>query len=93
MMHTRRARLLYGPLLLTRSLKCGSSIDEMASDKTVAGGGYTARITPLVPNGTRVKFKVEFFNEKERFESLMCDYATGSNEYFTRHSHLFSIWV
>lgn len=93
MMHTPRARVLYGPLLLTRSLKCGNTVEEMFSERTVAGGGYTARVTPLSANGTRVKYKVTFTNGRDSFDTVMCDYASGSNEYFTRHSHLFSIWV
>ena len=93
MLSTARARVLYGPLLLARSLKCGSTVDELKSEGTVAGGGYTASVTPLKPNGTRVKFNVRFERDGDAFDTLMCDYATGSNEYFTRHSHLFSIWV
>jgi len=94
----RRSTLHYGPLLLTRSKKCGNTEDEMfgdsiACEKTVCGKGYTAAVTPIEADKTRVKFKVHFDNGTDSFDTVMCDYATGSNEESAEDNHLFSIWI
>jgi hypothetical protein len=93
MVWDRRATLTYGPLLLTKSRKCGNTTEEIFTKKTVAFGGYKATVTPLEENGTRVKFNVNFDNGKDSFDVVMCDYATGSNEHYTTDCRLFSIFV
>ncbi len=94
MIKNRRSTLLYGPLLLTRSRKCGNSRDEMfGNDKTVCGGEYTCTLTPTEkPEGIREAFKAVFESEYDRFETTVCDFASGSNDYVGDDMELFSIW-
>ncbi len=90
----RRSTLLYGPLLLTRSKKCGNTESEMyENNKTVCGKGYSAKVEPVEANGTRVKFNVTLSGNGDTVKTVMCDYATGSNEYSSTDSRLFSIWI
>lgn len=90
----RYSRVLYGPLLLTRSKKCGNTEEEMFRDtSTVYGTDCKATVTPLKADGTRLKFKVALKGCGVEKELTMCDYATGSNEWSKDDPYLFSIWV
>ncbi len=89
----RRSTLHYGPLLLTRSKKCGNTEAEMYEEnESVAGKNYKAKIEPMKPCGTRVKFNVTLTGDETK-NTVMCDYATGSNEHSLADSKLFSIWI
>ncbi len=95
MIWNRRSTLVYGPLLLTRSRKCGSTRDEMfGSDFTVCGKGYSCTLTPAakIPENVRVCFNAHFENGKHSFDTTVCDFASGCNDYVGDDMELFSIW-
>lgn len=89
----KSSAVLYGPLLLTRSLMCGNTHDEMFSDKTICGKGFKCFVSPMKPTKTRCLFKVKLDNGKESFETTMCDFATGSNYESENQDGLFNIWM
>lgn len=94
MVWERKSTLQYGPSLLTRSKKCGNTYDEMFNnDFTVWGKNYKCTLTPITPSeGVREQFKAVFTNEESTFETTVCDFATGSNEFIGDETFLFSIW-
>ncbi len=94
MVWDRKSTLQYGPMLLTRSKKCGNTFDEMFNNNfTVCGKGYTCTLTPIAANeGVREQFKAVFTNGDHTFQTTVCDFATGSNKFMGDETYLFSIW-
>lgn len=93
MVWNRRSTLVYGPLLLTRSKKCGNTVQEMfESDKTVCGKNYKCNLIPINNDNVRVCFNAVFENENDRFETMVCDFASGSNDFVGENCDLFNIW-
>lgn len=91
--NVRKSRVLYGPLLLTRSKLCGNTEEEMFSDDTVCGRNFTVKLTEIpADEGIRIKFKAEFTNGSESFETVMCDFGSGTNV-LSEDLKLFSIYV
>lgn len=94
MVWNRRSTLHYGPLLMTRSKKCGNTAAEMfGSEKTVCAKNY--RVTFTEENmlyNTRVKFIAHFENDTDSFDTYVCDYATGTNRASEDDMELFSVW-
>lgn len=90
----KRATLLYGPLLLTKSKLVGNSEDEMYAFETVAGKGYTCEITPIDCDEVNYAFNVRFIdNNGVAMEMKMCDYASGTNIASYDDMKLFNIFI
>jgi hypothetical protein len=89
----RRATLLYGPLLLTRSKLVGNTEGEMFESDTVAHRGYSVTVTPIEYDGLRCAFKVKFENSTSTVEFNMCDYASGTNIPSFDDMKLFNIFI
>jgi hypothetical protein len=88
-----RATLVYGPLLLTRSKLCGNTEDELYDSQTVAHQGYTVNITPIANENVRAAFKVTFQNSEKTVETVMCDYASGTNIASQEDMKLFNVFI
>ena len=90
----RKVRILYGPLLLTRSLKNGNTQDEMFHSATLCGKGYSSCCVESVPSDTvRNAYRVTLDNGTDCQEIRMCDYATGTNEWSKDEPGLFNIYL
>ena len=89
----KRATLLYGPLLLTRSKLCGNTEEEIFESESVAHQGYEISVQPIEHENVRAAFKVTFKNEKKTLESVMCDYASGSNIASEEDMKLFNVFI
>ena len=98
MIFDRRAVLRYGALLLCRSKLIQNSEEEMFGSESIAGKNLGCEIEPVSPESVRKVgtvrnvFRVKFTGEGG-FETLMCDYATGSNHWSEDDDRLFSIWL
>ena len=75
----KRATLVYGPLLLTKSKLNGNTEEEMFSSETVANKGYDIEITPVDDEVVNYAFNVKFTGDGITYETKMCDYASGTN--------------
>lgn len=89
----KRATLLYGPLLLTRSKLVGNTELEMFESQTVAHRGYSVTVTPIEYDGVRCAFRVKFENGASAVEFNMCDYASGTNIPSFDDMKLFNIFI
>lgn len=89
----RRATLLYGPLLLTRSKLVGNTEEEMFASETVAHKGYHCEVVPVEADHVNYAFRVKFTGDDESAETVMCDYASGSNVASYDDMKLFHIFV
>ncbi len=94
MVWERRSTLQYGPLLLTRSKKCGNTHGEMFnSEFSICGKGYSCTLIPTERrDGIREQFKAVFTNGEHTFSTDVCDFASGSNSFVGDSTDLFSIW-
>ena len=81
--------IYYGPILLARSKRVGSTASDMFSGKTVCGKGAKLTVTPVRHLYLLAAFKVKLETEDETLEYTMCDYSSAGNsdleeaEYFT----------
>lgn len=89
----KRATLLYGPLLLTRSKLVGNDEAEMFESQSVAHRGYECTVSPIDKDGVNYAFKVSFRNSDSVYETVMCDYASGTNIYSKDDDKLFNIFI
>ena len=89
----RRAALLYGPLLLTRSKKIGSTEEEMFHSPSVCAQGFHCHVTPVKDDRVRNAYRAVFAKEGEQIEMNLCDYATGTNEWSREDPLLFHIYL
>ena len=89
----KKARMFYGPLLLCRSKRIGSTEEEMLSAPTVCGKGYAVQAEPVEADAVRNAYRVTFENDRERREMILCDYATGTNLWSENDPLLFHIWL
>jgi len=90
----KRATLLYGPLLLTKSKLLGNTEEEMFDSETIAGKEYTCEITPIECDNVNYAFNVRFINKKGgSVEMKMCDYASGTNIASYDDMKLFNIFI
>ncbi len=89
----KRATLLYGPLLLTRSKLVGNTEEEMFASETVAHKGYTCEVTPVESDRVNYAFHVKFTNASDTVEMVMCDYASGTNITSYDDMKLFNIFI
>lgn len=98
MVFDRRAVLRYGALLLCRSKLIQNSEEEMFGSESIAAKNLICEVEPVSPESVRKAaavrnvFRVKFTGEGG-FETLMCDYATGSNHWSEDDDRLFSIWL
>lgn len=88
-----RATLVHGPLLLTRSKLCGNTEQELYDTETVAHQGYEITVEPIAKDNVRAAFRVTFKNEKKTVETVMCDYASGTNIESEEDMKLFNVFI
>jgi len=89
----KMSKVMYGPLLLTRSKACGNTEEEMFDGKTVCGKGYTVKLTPMPSKIASYTYRAEFTNGTDSFETTMCDYGTGTNFELTEDDSFFNIYI
>lgn len=89
----KRATLVYGPLLLTRSKLVGNTEDEMFASETVAHRGFSCEVTPIEAEGASFVFRVKFCKDSKIMETVMCDYASGTNIPSYEDMKLFNIFI
>lgn len=88
----KSSKIMYGPLLLTRSKLIGNTEDEMFSGETICQKNYSVALTPVDSDKVSYLFKAEFDGEKP-FETLMCDYASGTNFELCDDDRYFNIYL
>lgn len=88
-----RATLVYGPLLLTRSKLACNTEKEMFESETVAHCGYSISVSAVPSDRVRALFKVVFKNGEKTVESMMCDYASGTNIESENDMKLFNVFI
>jgi hypothetical protein len=93
MIDKKMAKVMYGPILLTRSKACGNTEEEMFDGKTVCGKKYDLKVTPVPSKIASYAFDVEFTGEDETFTYTMCDYGTGTNFELSDDDAYFNIYV
>ena len=89
----RRASLVWGPLLLTRTKLVGNTEEEMFNSESVAGKGYSVEVTPIEHDGVNYAFSVKFTNEHGSVVMNMCDYASGTNVASYDDMKLFNVFI
>ncbi len=89
----KRATLVYGPLLLTRSKLLGNTEEEMFNSDTVAHKGYKVEVTPIDAENVNYAFNVKFTNADGTYETKMCDYASGSNIPSYEDDKIFNVFI
>lgn len=93
MAKVKMAKVMYGPILLTRSKACGNTEEEMFSGKTVCGKGYSVKLTPKPDKTANYNFEAEFTNGTDSFTTMMCDYGTGTNFELCEDDAYFNIYI
>jgi hypothetical protein len=89
----RRATVVYGPLLLTRSKLVGNTEEEMFASDTVAHRGFSCCVEPMENENVTCAFRVTFTDGKEKVVTNMCDYGSGTNLESPEDDRLFNIFV
>jgi hypothetical protein len=89
----RRATVVYGPLLLTRSKLVGNTEEEMFASDTVAHRGFSCCVEPMENENVTCAFRVTFADGKEKVVTNMCDYGSGTNLESPEDDRLFNIFV
>lgn len=89
----RRATVVYGPLLLTRSKLVGNTEEEMFVSDTVAHKGYTCSVEPIDCEAVNHAFCVTFTSKDKVVKTKMCDYGSGTNIESPNDDRLFNIFV
>ncbi len=89
----RRATVVYGPLLLTRSKLVGNTEEEMFASDTVAHKGFSCRVEPMDCENVTCAFTVTFTNKEETVTTKMCDYGSGTNLESPDDDKLFNIYL
>ena len=89
----RRATVVYGPLLLTRSKLVGNTEQEMFDSDTVAHKGYVCTVTPMECDNVNYGFEVAFTNADGVVKTKMCDYGSGTNIESADDDKLFNIYI
>ncbi|MBQ8510939.1 MAG: glycoside hydrolase family 127 protein [Clostridia bacterium] len=87
----RRATLTYGALLLTRSKLAGNTEEEMFASPTVCRSSVS--VEPMAGGDVRNTFKVRFTKDGQTVETVMCDFATGSNRWSEDDPKLFNVFI
>jgi hypothetical protein len=72
--------LRFGPTLLARSKRIGSSAEELFGETAVCAQDYACNISPKPLEHVRCGFKVEFISGNHRYSTMMCDYASAGDE-------------
>ena len=93
MIWNQKASLLYGPLLLTRSKKIGSTEEEMFQSPSICGKGYDVQVFPAENGNVRNAYRAVFSRGGDQQEMLLCDYATGTNDWSENDPKLFHIYL
>ena len=93
MIWNQKASLLYGPLLLTRSKKIGSTEEEMFQSPSICGKGYDVQVFPAENGNVRNAYRAVFSRAGDQQEMLLCDYATGTNDWSENDPKLFHIYL
>lgn len=93
MIWDRRATVLYGPLLLARSKRVGSTEEEMFHSPTLCGKAQGVEITPIPARETRNAYRVRFHLPQGDREETLCDYATGGNCWSLEDDKLFNVYI
>ena len=89
----RRATVVYGPLLLTRSKLVGNTEQAMFASDSVAHRGFTCNVEPIDCDNVSYAFAVTFTNDKETVQMNMCDYGSGTNIESPEDDKLFNIYI
>ena len=89
----RRATIVYGPLLLTRSKLVGNTEEEMFASDTVAHRDFTCSVVPVENENVTCAFCVTFSNGEEKVVTNMCDYGSGTNIESPDDDRLFNVFV
>ena len=89
----RRAWIQYGPLLLARSKRIGNTEEEMFNKETICSKGYSCTVEPYSSSSVRYAFHVHFSNGINSFDTNMCDFATGTNEWSKDDPCLFNLYI
>jgi len=94
MLKERRSYVLYGPLLLAKSLKNGNTKEEMfGSITTICGRNFKASIESIYSGKVRNSYCVTLYNGEESIKTVMCDYASASNEWSKDEPGLFNVYI
>ena len=89
----RRATVVYGPLLLTRSKLVGNTEQEMFAMDTIAHKGYRCEVRPIDCDSVNYAYMVTFTNDAGTVETKMCDYGSGTNIESADDDKLFNIYI
>ena len=93
MIWDRRATVVYGPLLLTRSKLVGNTEQEMFDSDTVANKDFSCHVMPVDSDAVNYAFLVTFQNKAESITTMMCDYGSGTNVESPEDDRLFNIYI
>ena len=88
----RRCRVLYGPLILAKSLKNGNTKEDMFKSPAADASSHVT-IKSVTPKNTRDSYEVVITSSAGTQKISMCDYATGSNEESSGEQGLFNIYI
>ena len=86
------ATLMWGPLVLARSVRLGARRQDLEEFKSVNGKGCQVRVEPIAAQGVYAPFAVEIVKPgKETVFTKACSYESAGDDPAGRNGYIFSV--
>ena len=89
---TPGATLVRGPLLLAKSVRVGDTTGQILDPRTVNGGGWSVRLTPVANADVAGAWTATFTRGGESFSVGVCDFASAADSWYGYYADAFSVW-
>ena len=89
---TPGATLVRGPLLLAKSVRVGDTAGQILDPRTVNGGGWSVRLTPVANADVAGAWTATFTRGGESFSVGVCDFASAADSWYGYYADAFSVW-
>ncbi len=87
------ATVMWGPIILAKSLRTGSTRAELANPFTVNLKGYSLKATPVENAGVWGAWELEFSKPGETTRRVRaCDWQSAGDDPYSSTPYVFSIW-
>lgn len=87
------AQVMWGPLVLAKSLHVGTTVEELDDLFTVNGKDYVLKATPTASQRTWGAWTLEFSKQGELTRKVVaCDYQSAGDAPYASEADVFSIW-
>jgi DUF1680 family protein len=87
------ATIMYGPLLLAKSIRTGATRAELTDMSSVRGKGYSLKLTPSKGDGVWAAWDVELAKPgAPTIKTRACDYQSAGDSPYSSTAVCFSVW-